>query len=252
MPWHRCAPDVEPFELAWVAVVVLVAATAQTVSGFGFALLAVPMMTLMVDPKLAVVVATLLGATSSTSQSVIDRGHIDWPLTRRLSLAALVGMPAGLVVFLMVDENTLRVFVGSVVLVAALLLMRGFAISAESTRADWWLGAASGVLATSTSTNGPPLVFLMQAKGLEPATFRATINAVFTAANVVAITLFASTGKVTLEGLSAAAIAVPSMLVGLRIGYLVRPRVRADRFRVLVFVLLVMSAVSAFTAAMLG
>lgn len=239
-------------ELAWVAVVVLVAATAQTVSGFGFALLAVPMMTLLVDPRVAIVVATLLGATSSTSQSLIDRRHINWPLTRRLSLAALLGMPAGLAVFLFVDEAFLRMLVGSVVLVAALLLLRGFSIPAEATRADWWLGAASGVLATSTSTNGPPLVFLMQAKGLPPTTFRATINAVFTTANAVAITLFALAGKVTVDGLSAAALGLPSMLLGLRVGYVVRPRVHPARFRILVLTLLVLSAFSAFAAALLG
>lgn len=239
-------------ELVWIAAVVVLAGTAQTVSGFGFALLAVPLMSLFVDPRVAVVVSTLLGAVSSTSQSWIDRHDIDWALTRRLSLSAFVGMPAGLALFIVVDETFLRFFVGGVVLVAAVLLVRGFTISHASTRFDAAMGAVSGILATSTSTNGPPLVFLMQAKRLPPGPFRATINMVFTVSNAAAITLFAASGKITSTGLVAAAVALPSMFAGLRLGYRVRPRIDADRFRILVFIMLFLSALSAFTAALLG
>ena len=242
----------EIVEFAWIAAVVLLAATAQTVSGFGFALLAVPMMSLMVDPRIAVVVATLLGAVSSTSQSWFDRADIDWPLTRRLSLAAFAGMPFGLLVFLVVSDTFLRVFVGSVVLVAGVMLVRGFLIPHASTRYDWLMGAASGVLATSTSTNGPPLVFLMQAKRLAPGPFRATINMVFTASNAAAISLFALSGKITQAGVVAVGVALPSMLAGLRLGYMLRPRLDTDTFRVMVFVLLFLSALSAFAAAFFG
>lgn len=242
----------EGAEIAWIVVVVLVAGTAQTVSGFGFALLAVPMMSLLVDPREAVVVATLLGAVSSTSQAFIDRAHANRAMVGRLALAAYLGMPFGLTLFLVFSESALRFFVGIVVALAGVMLIRGFTIHSATTRYDWLLGWFSGVLATSTSTNGPPLVFLMQAKKLDPSSFRATINAVFTLSNVGAIALFLAAGRVTGPSLIGALWAVPAMIGGLRLGYALRPRLDADRFKVLVFVLLFLSALSALVAAFLG
>lgn len=239
-------------EIVWIVVVVAIAGTAQTVSGFGFALLAVPMMTLVVDPRQAVIVSTLLGALSSTSQAIIDRRHADVSMVRRVSIAALAGMPFGLTLFVFLPEDLLRVFVGVVVAVAAMFLIRGFTIHGDSRRSDFLFGWFSGVLATSTSTNGPPLVFLLQAKRLSPDSFRATINAVFTFSNIAAITLFLSAGRVTVTILHAVAWAVPAMVLGLRVGYLLRPALSVERFRVLVFALLFLSSASALSAAVIS
>ncbi|MFM9226915.1 MAG: hypothetical protein ACKOQ1_09895, partial [Actinomycetota bacterium] len=49
-------------EIIWIVACVAVAAFAQSLSGFGFALIAVPLMTVVLEPRVAVVVATMVGA----------------------------------------------------------------------------------------------------------------------------------------------------------------------------------------------
>lgn len=236
-------------EFIWIGCVVFLAATAQSISGFGFALLAVPLMSVLINPQDAVVIATFIGAFSSTSQAFIDRQHISWEIARRLNFAAYLGMPFGLFLFVVVDETILRLLVGSVVFVATILLVRGFTLRDSHVWSDWALGVASGVLATSTSTNGPPLVFLLQAKKLEATHFRATISGVFSLTSIGAIVLFVISGKVTSEGMAGVIISVPILIIGLKVGYTCRPFVKEQSFRKIVIAMLILASISAFASA---
>lgn len=239
-------------EILWICLVVAGASATQAISGFGFALIAVPLLSLFIDPQVAVVLATVVGAFSSTFQAIADRRHANRKLVQRLAISAYIGMPFGLLVFIVVSESVLRFIVGIVVLVAAIALMRGFSIAQTNRKLDWIMGWASGVLATSTSTNGPPLVFLLQAKKLSPESFRASINIVFSLTSFGAIILFAVSGNITSDDFAGIAISVPLLLLGLAIGFKVRRRINAEQFRILVFVLLIVSALSALTAAVLA
>lgn len=236
-------------DLLWIAACVALAGFAQSISGFGFALIAVPLMSLAVDPRIAVVVATFIGAVASTSQAFAERRHTIWEIARRMTLASYMGMPFGLAAFVVFPERALRLTVGLAVLFALATLVAGFRLPADRHRFDWALGAFSGALATSTSTNGPPLVFVLQARGLPPEAFRATINTVFSAVNVGAIALFIAAGKVNGDGLTGVAIALPILAVAMRLGFAVRGRLNADAFRVFVLSLLGVSGVSALIAA---
>ena len=236
-------------ELAWIAGCIAFASFAQTLSGFGFSLLAVPLMTLVVSPRDAVVVATILASVSTTSQALIDRKHVDRSIAKRLILASYAGMPFGLLAFIFVSETGLRLVLGVVVVSAAVLLLRGFQLRDESHSFDWLLGMVSGFLSTSTSTNGPPLVFLMQARQLTPSTFRATINTVFAVVNAGALALFITAGKVNSNNLSGVAVALPALGAAMCLGYAVRRKITQERFNSLVIVLLFLSAISVVVSA---
>lgn len=239
----------ENVEILWIIAVVAVAAFAQSLAGFGFGLLAVPMMTLLVDAHDAVIVATMIGTVSTAVQAVLDRQNCEWPTARRLSIAAYLGMPVGLFAFVIVSESAMRLILGVVVLLATLVLARGFTFTGRSRLIEWLMGITSGVLSTSTSTNGPPLVFLLQARQMEATSFRATINTVFALSNIGAIALFAASGNVEVNGMVAAAASLPILFLALRAGYALRPRVDGSVFRKLVLVMLVLSGVSVLSSA---
>jgi uncharacterized membrane protein YfcA len=116
-------------------------------------------------------------------------------------------------------------------------------------RLDWGSGFVSGVLATSLSTNGPPLVFALQARQIPAVRFRATISTVFALSNIGGLALFIASGKITRDGIVAAAITIPAMLVGQLLGFPIRKHVHGERFRWLVLVLLVAVAISAIVNA---
>jgi uncharacterized protein len=237
-------------QLAVVAAAVFSASLIQVLSGFGFSLLSVPLMTLAVPTKEAVVVSTLMGVGVTTWQAWHGRREVDRVLAKRMVLAAYLGMPLGLWAFIAVDEAVLRLSLGVSVLVAVVLLVTRIDLRTSGPALDLGAGFVSGVLNTSLSTNGPPLVFALQARGLEPDPFRSTINTVFACCNVVGISLFLAAGRVDADSVRAALIAVPALLAGQFCGYPLRKYVRGDRFRVLVLVLLVIAGFSAIINAL--
>ena len=80
--------------VAGIAVVgVLLAAGAQAVSGFGSALVAVPLLALAVAPSTAVVAATVISTLLSAGAWRRESAEVDLPLASTLTHAAVVGIP---------------------------------------------------------------------------------------------------------------------------------------------------------------
>ncbi len=153
--------------LALLAVIVLAAGFVQAAAGFGFALLAVPLMSLVVPPETAVVVVFLHGACSSLVTARRHRALVDWTEARRLSIGAVVAMPLGVLVLVTASASALRFALGAVTCTAAIYLLRPRAkrpgpleVRPATTYA---VGAVSGVLNTALATNGPPLVVYLRA-----------------------------------------------------------------------------------------
>ena len=236
-------------EFVWIFLCVACASFAQSISGFGFALLSVPLMQLVLDPRDAVVISTFIGAVSTTTQAILDRKDAQQAVVKRLTLASYVGMPFGLAIFVVVSDTTLRIVLGVVVVAAAVLLSRGFQLHQTRHVIDWIMGIVSGMLATSTSTNGPPLVFLMQARNMPSHEFRSSINSIFSFVNVGAIAMFVASGNVSLASVVGAVIALPALFFSLKLGYSVRPRVSETLFRRSVLGLLYVSGLSLFIRA---
>ena len=224
---------------------VFLASTVQIISGFGFALLCVPLMTLAIDTRTAVVVSTLTGVVVMTFQAWRERANAEPVLVRRLTLATYAGMPLGLFIFNVVSENTLRLILGIAVCVAVVFLARRIDLAHASGRLEAGAGFVSGVLTTSLSTSGPPLVFALQARQLPADRFRATISAVFALSNVGAVAAFLADGDVTRRGLVAAAASVPAVYLGQFAGRPLRSRLHGEAFRRLVLALLIAAAASA-------
>ena len=237
-------------ELVMVVIAVFVAAFTQVLSGFGFALMSVPLMSLVVPTQEAVVISTLLGCAVSSGQAWKGRAIVERDIARRLIIGAYLGMPFGLLIFITVDEHVLKLMLGIAVLIAVVLLVVRIDLDRAGPGFEYGAGVVSGLLNTSLSTNGPPLAFTLQARHLPPAQFRATINMVFAFSNIVGISLFLASGKVTRDGLIGVAVALPALFVGQLCALPLRRFLDPARFRVLVLVLLVLAATSAIYAAL--
>jgi uncharacterized membrane protein YfcA len=229
---------------------VFVAAITQQVSGFGYALLAVPLMSILVGPKDAVAIATVSGATASGMMALRLRVLADRPTLGRLLTGALLGMPIGVIGLRELPEDPLRIALAVVVLGMVVVLASGYRFGSTRHGTQVLAGFASGVLNTSIGTAGPPVVATLQAGEMPQHTFRATTVAFFACCNIVAVPLIIASGVVTASTWRTALVAVPSVLVGNAIGSRLAPRVGPERFRALVLGLLAVAGVGALTAAL--
>jgi uncharacterized protein len=229
-------------EVVAVSAVVAVAGFVSGLTAFGFALLAVPPLAMILGPKDAVLVSLLVGGVATFGLAYRLRTHVQRPVAGRLIGGAVLGMPLGLVVLVTVPPDALRLTIAAAVLVSVLLVWRGAAIHGTGHRYDWAAGFTSGVLNTSVSTNGPPLVLVLQARRLAPNDFRGTLAAVFVVSNVVAVLLVLAAGQLTRDLVLTALLAMPAMLAGWALGMRLAPLLHPERFRGVVLGLLAVSA----------
>jgi uncharacterized membrane protein YfcA len=222
-----------------IVVVIAVASATQSIVGFGYALLVVPVLTVLLGPKVAVVASTAVGTALVAWNAVRWRTDVRWREALTVSLAALCAMPIGLVVLTRADDQTLRVVVG-VTVVFTLLLWKGLTLP-RGRRTEVGAGFTSGALATSVGTNGPPLVIAFQATEMEPAPFRATLQVCFFVQGAVAMALFWSQGLIVTDVGWVLGYGLPAAAVGALVGDRIAPRVHAGPFRSAVLVLLAIS-----------
>ena len=232
-----------------VAVVVAVAATVQLSAGFGFGLAAVPLLSVVLDPHDAVVVALGLATFTNSYQALTGRREADRPVIGRLLAGAAVGLPLGLLVFRLADSQVLGLVIGVAVLASVVVIAAGLDLRHVGPGLDVGAGVLSGALTMSAGVNGPPLVFVLQARHFPPARFRATITTVFAVLDIISIVVFAAIGDLDGDVLAAIAVSLPGLALGAVVGISLRRHLDPPRFRRLVLTLLTIAGISAIAAA---
>jgi uncharacterized membrane protein YfcA len=234
-----------PGLILFVVAVVGVAALSQTVAGFGFALIGMPLLVTVLDVEEAIVVVSvgsLLNATLVTRQT--------WDEVPRrtvavMLLAAFAGMPLGLAALLLAPQDALRIAVGISAVVMAIAMSAGLRIGGNRMVGEIVAGGLSGVLSTSTGMNGPPVVIYLQDRGLRPRAFRGALSSFFWVSGVVSMALLGASGVITWRALALGAIALPAVVVGNWCGSRLAGRVSDAAFRVVVLGMLVGTSVVA-------
>jgi uncharacterized membrane protein YfcA len=235
-----------------VLVIVGLAALTQSVAGFGFGLLVAPPLALLIGPKETVLVSNILSSGLNLAMASRLHEHVDWRLWTTLLAGALVGMPIGLAILIWIDPDALKLVIAGSVVVFTLLLLRGLQVHHGGRVGDGLIGIISGVLNTSTSMSGPPVVLYLQGQGASPERFRGTLTAYFFVTSLIAVGLLALGGRFDRDAGLAALIGFPALALGWLAGDLVYRRVDPSRFRRLVFGVLFASAGIAIVTVLVG
>ena len=235
-------------EIIAVCLVVLLTAFTQSVVGFGFALLTVPVLMQVIGLHESVILASLIGTANNVYQYRDLRDDRDKVQVKRFLQASFIGAPFGLIAFLYADQSLLKVVLGIGVLFGVMLLAKGKDMTNAHISLDWSMGIISGFLLTSTSTNGPPLVFALQARKSPPHVFRSTLNMIFLISGVYGLLLFFLFREISLSDVLLALVAFPSMAIGVNSGRRIRKLVHPDKFRFAVLMLLTVAGLSSLYA----
>src|SRR5829696_10560141 len=188
------------------AAAVVAGAALQSAVGFGFALVAAPLLFAALSPEEAVGLLVVLGLEINLLTLLGERRRPapSWADVVPVVAWSLPGSLAGVAILRSLDDVALQLLVTAGVLAALAANLKGTGgqtpcppspgeapgsalhgrsrareqgVRPPGTRA--LAGLASGALNTSTSTGGPPLVLLLMGRGLPPAVVRDTLTACF-------------------------------------------------------------------------
>jgi uncharacterized membrane protein YfcA len=222
----------------------------QALSGFGFSLFIVPFLAMVIGPKETVALANLLGTAVNLTQLRAIGRAAERGTTARMAVGCYAGMPLGLVVLLFAEPRALQAGIALVVLAFTAVLARGWRLRGEGPGWDLGTGFVSGILNTSTSMSGPPVVLYLQGRRLAPLAFRGTTTVYFLVTSGGAAAMLVASGTLTLHTAALALAAFPASQAGRLVGNRLFVRFDERRFRLLVFGILAASAGSALVNAL--
>lgn len=228
--------------LIGVALIAFLAAVCQSVTAFGFALVMVPLLTLVWEVKPAVVTSTLLSTSFMIPLLYEVRARTEPRAITPLLAGSVVGVPVGIVVLSQVDATVLQLTVAGTVLLASLTLSWPPRLSAEqpNVMTAFAAGGLSGALRAATSMSGPPVVlYVLSRFGDDVDRFRANVLGVLLPGSLVTIAGVALAGLIDGEILLACLAAAPTMIAGTVIGSRLRSRFQPKVFRRVVLSVLV-------------
>ena len=232
-----------------LALIVLLAQTVETVSGFGSTVIAVTLGVHILP--LSILVPTLVMLNLVLSSYLVSRYFykIDTRLlTRRILPWMLLGLAIGVWVFSAVDGPTLRYVLGFLVVVFSAVefvkLYRAEAHSLSIPLPDWLakltlIGA--GLIHGIYASGGPLLVYYASRLQWRKGIFRSTLSAVWLTLNITLVISYLLTGKITTEVVSMWLVLLPMVPAGIILGEKLHNWINEKNFRLAVYGLLMMA-----------
>ena len=236
-------------DAAAVGSIFLVAATVQVVGGFGFAIVAVPLLTFVLSPATAVQCAILVEMPLILFVSLHEAGWVHKRAALQLGGWSLVGVPLGVITMRALQGRVLSIVLGILVLALALTVRRPIRSAPAAPWSARLGGALSGLLMGVSAMSGPPLVAALRHFDLQPRELRATASAVFALQGSVAMAILLATSSLGHRVPVAAALGVTGVAAGWLVGNPTFARVDAHRFTSIVILLLVISALATIVRA---
>jgi uncharacterized protein len=186
---------------------------------------------------------------------LFERGrpeHVNWQALAPVLLWALPGLAVGAVALTQLSKEVLQVGVGLTVIAAAGWQWRRRRRGADSHRLPAAAaGFTSGALTTSISVSGPPLVLWLEARGVRPEEFRASLAASFLALNLAGgLVLVGAEGSGSLEAGTVAPL-LGLVVAGYALGALAFRRLDRERFYTLVLALVAGTGAASVVAGLL-
>ncbi len=150
--------------------------------GFGGALVAVPVLSLMFGPRMALAVASVM-ATPSVFQLLPDAiRHSEKPVVVPIGLATLLATPLGSWILMVADPGVMKIVISALVVIMVGILATGWTFKGHIGRPTLiTAGVIGGLVQGSAGIGGPPVAAIALSRPGNAQSQRGNVLAVMTA-----------------------------------------------------------------------
>lgn len=238
-------PEPTPAILAAIAGTAFLAAFAQGVTGFGSALVAMPLLALLLDVRDAAALVALLSLAVNFALLLPARKALPWRKVALLLAGSLAGVPVGVLFLAGVDQRLARGILGAALVAASGALLRAHRLTIRPGNGSAVAaGALAGILGGAFNANGPVVALYAAAMGWEKRETHAALQLYFLASGLWVAALHGAVGITGRQVLIAAVLALPFLAAGSFAGWAVNRRIQEERYRRVLLVSLLAAGVA--------
>ncbi|SDK31038.1 hypothetical protein SAMN05660337_0038 [Maridesulfovibrio ferrireducens] len=223
-----------------VPLILLSSGFLQGLTGFGSALIAMPLLAFIIDIKTAVAVCTLCGVTITLRMCLNLRSSLDLKKIMPLIIGSVPGSIFGTLVLKELDGHIITLFLG--------ILVSGYATYslfvkpvALKLKPAWGLlaGFLTGSITAAISAGGPPTLIYSSLMGWKKNELKATLSGFFLAAAVMGATGHLLSGLTTQYVLKLFLASIIPVQLGVYLGHTLSGKVSEGLYKRMVMILLV-------------
>lgn len=181
-----------------IMAIVFIGAMTQGLTGFGFALISVPLLSVFMDIKSAIPLGALCGLVINAVLFLKFKNDISFSEIRNLIFGAIIGIPAGVIFLRNAPSRILKLLLAFIILLFALFSIAG-KIKPRGISRNWgyFYGILSGMLGGAFNTNGPPVLIYSYLQDWDKQKVKASLIGFFTFTSVVIVSSHALAGLIT-------------------------------------------------------
>jgi uncharacterized membrane protein YfcA len=227
-----------------IAVIALISATARGFSGFGSALIFMPLASSIAAPRLVAALLLIIDFVAAAPLVPKAWQQADRKATAVMVAGALVGVPIGTWFLSRLDPVTTRWIISGFVFALLLLLLSGWRYRGKDHAAlSIGIGGLSGFCSGLAQTGGPPIVGYWLGRPIASVVARANILLFFGAADFFSAVSYALTGLITMDAIKFSLVIGPVYAIGVWFGASLFGRASEALFRAICYVLIVAAVV---------
>lgn len=228
-------PDILTFVL--VAAITLAASYIQGATGFGFGIFAMILLPSILAYTEANVLSSILSSLSSLFVAILMFRKIHWRNTIFPVVGCLISTYLAVSIIKTQSPKVLTLLLG--VALFALSIYFFFFSDKIKIKPTWYAGLIagilSGIMSGMFSMGGPPVVIYFMQSEDNTDEYMATISAYFVLSGVIAISMKAAAGFITVPVWISLAVGVPAMLLGSFVGKRTRDHINAKLIKRIVY-----------------
>jgi uncharacterized protein len=230
--------------LVYAVACIFGAALVRGYSGFGFSLLAITSLSILLPPTQIVPSIFIMEVAASLHLLPGVWRDIHWRALLWLTIGSLVGTPFGVYALAHVPGAPMTLALAVFVLIAAIALAQGYALrSMPGPAATFATGTASGIFNGGFGVGGPPVILFFFSSPAGAVVGRASMIAFFLITDVTGLAWQGWNGLLSLATLWRALLFLPALAAGVWMGNRGFKNADARNFRRWVLRLLMLLAV---------
>jgi len=207
--------DLSLITIALLVGISIVAGFLRGLAGFGSGMLMAGPMALLIDPSFAVAIIVILEASISLPLMKSAKDYVNWQLTKRLLIGAVMLAPIGVLMLQIMSAESSSQVISLLVIIAAIALLVGYKRKSETTNIkEMAIGGASGFCCGIAGISGPPVVLYLLSGKHDHKEMRATLIYYFALIDFYVLIALLLLGEFSLTPFIVALICFPFMWFG--------------------------------------
>ena len=226
-------------ETTLICVIIFFSALVRGLSGFAFALLAMPLLTQITDLHVSITLVALLQLITSLILLVHYRKSFNLKAVFGIAIASLIAVPLGVLVSSRLEERLIMALLGVLITLYALYSL--FSPRLPEIKSAGWgyvAGFISGFLGGAYNTGAPPLILYGNCCQWNQEEFKSNIQGIRILSVVLTVISHGVNQNITPEVWRHFFFVLPSLFFGIGFGIFLSKRLNPNNFRQIILILL--------------